>query len=169
MPTARRLFTASLIDALCERNVAVHYVTLHTGLPGARHRVRAQSENDALTVPAEEYALPADTARAVNATKRQGGTVLAVGTTVVRTLETAGRDGLPLRAAQGWTSLCVSPGHRFQVVDALVTNFHSPDSSHIQLAAALAGDDLVTAGYAEANRRSLRFDAFGDITLTLPD
>lgn len=169
MPTARRHFTAPLVDALRERGVAIHFVTLHTGLSGADHRAKTRGAGEPWTVPAEEYALPADTARAINLTKDQGGTVLAVGTTVVRTLETAGRASLPLRAMQGWTDLCVSPGHAFAVVDALVTNFHSPGSSHVQLAAALAGENLVMTGYAEASRRNLCFGAFGDLTLILPD
>lgn len=118
----------------------------------------------------EWYELPAATAEAVNRARRRGGRVIAVGTTTVRVLETAGRDqglapGEELAAAQGWTDIYIYPPYRFRVVDSLLTNFHLPKSTLLLLVSALAGRERILAAYAAAIRERYRFFSFGDAML----
>jgi len=113
----------------------------------------------------ERYALPAATARAIEQTRRDGGRVVAVGTTVVRVLETWAQDGAPLRAANGATSLFIHPGHRFRAVDGLLTNFHQPRSSLLVLLAAFIGDERWRSAYAHALSAGYRFLSLGDCML----
>ncbi|MGM9936782.1 MAG: S-adenosylmethionine:tRNA ribosyltransferase-isomerase, partial [Candidatus Ornithomonoglobus sp.] len=106
--------------------------------------------------------LPQETADLINKTKAAGGRVVSVGTTATRTLETAGMNGLPLGASTGWTDIFIYPGKEFHVIDALITNFHLPESTLIMLVSALAGCEHVLNAYAEAVREKYRFFSFGD-------
>lgn len=115
---------------------------------------------------AEYYAVPEATAAAVNAAKREGRRVVAVGTTVTRCLETAGAAG-EVRAGEGWSELFIYPGYRFRIVDALITNFHLPRSTLLMLVCAFAGREKILAAYQEAIARRYRFYSFGDAMLII--
>lgn len=110
----------------------------------------------------EFYILPQETADLINTTKQNGGRVVSVGTTATRTLETAGMNGLPLHEQTGWTDIFIYPGKEFHVIDALITNFHLPESTLIMLVSALAGRENVLNAYNEAVRERYRFFSFGD-------
>ncbi|MDR1131368.1 MAG: tRNA preQ1(34) S-adenosylmethionine ribosyltransferase-isomerase QueA [Oscillospiraceae bacterium] len=159
-PTAGLHFTEALLARIAEKGVRVCYLTLHIGL-GTFRPVKSEAlENH--TMHAEFCAVPSETARIVSETKRGGGRVVAVGTTSCRTLESfAGRDGT-LDAAEGWTDIFIYPGYSFRCVDALVTNFHLPESTLMMLVSAFAGRERVLAAYAEAVRARYRFFSFGD-------
>jgi S-adenosylmethionine:tRNA ribosyltransferase-isomerase len=154
MPSAGRPFTTDIITRLVSRGVAVAPVTLHTGV--------ASPEAHEPPYP-ERYEVPAATARLVAATRSAGGRVIAVGTTVVRALETAG-----VRPARGWTSLVVTPARGVRVVDGLLTGLHEPRASHLSMLAAIVGTDLLDGCYAEAVRQRYRWHEFGDVNLLLP-
>ena len=162
-PTAGLHFTPELLARLAGRGVEVHYLTLHVG-PGTFRPLRATRlhEHHMETEPIE---IPEATARAVHEAKRAGRRVVSVGTTTTRALEwAAGEDGR-LREGTGEADLFIRPGHRFRVVDALVTNFHLPRSTLLVLVAALAGRDLVLAAYRHAVAARYRFYSYGDAML----
>jgi S-adenosylmethionine:tRNA ribosyltransferase-isomerase len=160
-PTAGLHLTAELFAALGAAGVAVAGLTLHVG-PGTFMPLRCD-ELSAHTMASERYEIPAATAAAVAAARAEGRRVVAVGTTTVRALESdaAGAPG----AGAGEASLFIHPGHRFRVVDALLTNFHLPRSPLLALVAALAGWDRLRAAYEEAVRLRYRFYSFGDAML----
>jgi len=162
-PTAGLHFTPSLLAAAGERGVAVAKVLLHVGLDTFRP-VRVEEVEDH-RIHREYYAVGEAAAATVNRVRRAGGRVVAVGTTVVRCLESAADESGLVAAGQGDTGLFIYPGYRFRVVDALVTNFHLPRSSLLMLVSALAGRDLVLAAYREAVARRYRFFSFGDAML----
>jgi S-adenosylmethionine:tRNA ribosyltransferase-isomerase len=139
--------------------VATAEIVLHVG-PGTFRPVTAERVEDH-RVPAEPFTIPPETARAVAEARARGGRVIAVGTTAARTLEGAARAGA-VAAGAGETDLVIVPGFAFQVVDALVTNFHLPRSSLLLLAAAFAGRERILAAYAEAVRERYRFYSYGD-------
>ena len=114
----------------------------------------------------EQYAISAETAALVNETRRQGGRVIAVGTTAVRTLETAGQSG-QLQPCSGFTNIFIYPPYNYKVVDALITNFHLPQSTLLMLVSAFAGRELVMKAYLEAIRERYRFFSYGDCMLIL--
>jgi S-adenosylmethionine:tRNA ribosyltransferase-isomerase len=159
MPSAGRPFTAELLDRLQANGVRLAPLLLHAGV--------ASLEDD--EVPAEEfYRVPAETAEAVTATRRTGGRVIAVGTTVVRALETmADADG-SVRAGEGWTSLIMTPERRFHAATALLTGFHEPRASHFAILEALAGREHLKRAYGEALRHRYLWHEFGDVHLILP-
>ncbi|HSN91517.1 MAG TPA: tRNA preQ1(34) S-adenosylmethionine ribosyltransferase-isomerase QueA [Anaeromyxobacteraceae bacterium] len=161
-PTAGLHFTAPLLDRLSERGVERTAVTLHVG-PGTFLPVRAESL-DEHRLHAERYEVPPEAARAFAAARARGGRVVAVGTTAVRTLESAFEGG-DLRAGAGRTELFVRPGHPFRAVDLLVTNFHLPRSTLLVLACAFGGRERVLAAYREAVRLRYRFFSYGDAML----
>ena len=162
-PTAGLHFTPELLARLAERGVAVHFLTLHVG-PGTFRPMRA-AQVDAHRMEAEAIEIPAATARAVHEAKRAGRRVVAVGTTTTRALEwAAGEDGR-LREGPGAADLFIRPGHRFRVVDALITNFHLPRSTLLVLVAALAGRDLILDAYRHAVGARYRFYSYGDAML----
>jgi S-adenosylmethionine:tRNA ribosyltransferase-isomerase len=140
-------------------------VRLEVG-PGTFAPIRSESIEEHRVDP-EAYSVPEETAAAVAATRKAGGRVLAVGTTVVRTLETVATGDRLIRAGGGTTDLYVRPGFPFQVVDALLTNFHLPQSSLLVLVAAFAGRERVLDLYREAVREGYRFYSYGDATLFL--
>jgi len=167
-PTAGLHFTPALLDQLRGRGVGVHFLTLHVG-PGT---FRPVSVDDPARHPMHEewFTIAEETAAALNAARASGGRIVAVGTTVVRTLEQVAADTPDgaLRGARGWTRLLILPGYRFRAIDALITNFHLPRSTLLMLVSAFAGRERVLAAYAEAVRRRYRFYSFGDAMLLFP-
>lgn len=161
-PTAGLHFTPELLDAVRARGVRTAFVTLHVGLDTFRPvRVDDPTQH---AIHREWYRIDAATADAVAETRRRNGRVVAVGTTCVRVLESAaGGDGV--RASEGWTSLLILPGHRFRVVDAMLTNFHLPQSTLLMLVSALAGRERILRAYREAIEQRYRFYSFGDCML----
>lgn len=159
-PTAGLHFTPELLDKIKAKGINIGYVTLHVGL-GTFRPVKAEDIADH-TMHSEFFVLPQETADLINETKARGGRVVSVGTTATRTLETAGMDGLPLTAKSGWTSIFIYPGKSFNVIDALITNFHLPESTLIMLVSALAGRENVLNAYEEAVKEKYRFFSFGD-------
>jgi S-adenosylmethionine:tRNA ribosyltransferase-isomerase len=162
-PTAGLHFTPELLEALRAAGVATTEIVLHVG-PGTFRPVTTDEIEDHRLEP-EPYEVPAAAAEAIAAARARGGRVIAVGTTVVRTLEASARADGTVEAGTGETALVILPGHDFRVVDGLVTNFHLPRSSLLLLVAAFAGREHVLAGYAEAVRRGYRFYSYGDAML----
>lgn len=159
-PTAGLHFTPELLDKIKAKGVNIGYVTLHVGL-GTFRPVKAEEVTDH-KMHSEFYVLPQEVADLVNATKQNGKRVISVGTTATRVLETAGMNGLPLKAQTGWTDIFIYPGKDFHVIDALITNFHLPESTLIMLVSALAGRENILNAYNEAVREKYRFFSFGD-------
>ncbi|MBS7297561.1 MAG: tRNA preQ1(34) S-adenosylmethionine ribosyltransferase-isomerase QueA [Eubacteriales bacterium] len=159
-PTAGLHFTPELIDKIKAKGVEVHFVTLHVGL-GTFRPVKAENITEH-EMHSEYYILPKETADAVNRAKERGSRVISVGTTATRVLETAGQNGLPLTESSGWTDIFIYPGKSFNVIDALITNFHLPESTLIMLVSALAGRENVLRAYNEAVKEKYRFFSFGD-------
>ncbi len=159
-PTAGLHFTKELLNQVQSMGVKVCYVTLHVGL-GTFRPVKAEDIQDH-EMHAEYCIIPQETADAVNETKKNGGRVICVGTTSCRTIESWAAEDGTLKASAGWTSIFIYPGYRFKVLDALITNFHLPQSTLIMLVSALAGREHVLAAYAEAVRERYRFFSFGD-------
>jgi S-adenosylmethionine:tRNA ribosyltransferase-isomerase len=162
-PTAGLHFTRDLLETLREEGVGVAEIVLHVG-PGTFRPVTVEDVEDHRLEP-EPFVIPDETAEAIAATRAAGGRVIAVGTTVVRTLEGAVRDDGTVAGGAGETALVIQPGFTFRAVDALVTNFHLPKSSLLLLVAAFAGRERVLAAYAEALRRGYRFYSYGDAML----
>jgi S-adenosylmethionine:tRNA ribosyltransferase-isomerase len=163
-PTAGLHFTPGVLRDLEARGVEVHRVTLDVGL-ATFQPVRADLVADHKMLE-ERYSVPPTAARAVNAAKLEGRPVTAVGTTVVRTLESAWRDG-EVRPGRRATSLFITPGFDFHVVDRLLTNFHLPRSTLLMLVSAFAGYDLTMRAYREAVAERYRFFSYGDAMLVL--
>ena len=159
-PTAGLHFTKELMDKIAAKGVKICYVTLHVGL-GTFRPVKAEDIKDH-EMHSEFCIMPEESARIISETKKAGGRVVAVGTTSCRTLESfAGEDG-SMEPCSGWTSIFIYPGYRFKCVDALVTNFHLPESTLIMLVSALAGRENVLHAYGEAVKERYRFFSFGD-------
>ncbi|MCS7220075.1 MAG: tRNA preQ1(34) S-adenosylmethionine ribosyltransferase-isomerase QueA [Anaerolineae bacterium] len=163
-PTAGLHFTPELIARLQAMGVGFAFVTLHVGL-GTFRPVQAE-EVEAHQMHAEWAMLSAEVAEQIRATRSAGGRCVAVGTTVVRVLETAALRG-ELAPFSGWTDLFITPGFSFQVVDAMITNFHLPRSTLLMLVSAFAGRELILRAYQEAIRLRYRFYSFGDAMLLL--
>ena len=162
-PTAGLHFTQELLKQIEGKGVIVSYLTLHVGL-GTFRPVKEEDIEDHL-MHSEFCTVPDQTAEAVNAAKRRGNRVIAVGTTSCRTLESfAGEDGI-LKAGSRWTDIFIYPGYTFRCVDALVTNFHLPESTLIMLVSALAGRENVLGAYQKAIDLRYRFFSFGDAML----
>ncbi|WP_134642962.1 tRNA preQ1(34) S-adenosylmethionine ribosyltransferase-isomerase QueA [Ammonifex thiophilus] len=164
-PTAGLHFTPELLQKLQEKGVEVVTLTLHIGLD--TFRPVKEEDITAHRMHSEEYHLPEATAEAVNRAKREGRRIVAVGTTVVRCLESVADERGLVRAGRGFTDLFIYPGYRFKVIDALVTNFHLPGSTLLMLVAAFAGREKILRAYAEAVRLRYRFFSFGDAMLIL--
>jgi len=159
MPSAGRPFTHGLVTRLVSRGVAVAPVTLHTGV----------SSQEAGEAPQpERFAVPAATARLVNAVRAWGGRVVAVGTTVTRALESAVSDEGVVEARSGWTDRVVTPADPPRVVTGLVTGWHDPMASHLLLVEAVAGADLAQRAYEAAVAEAYLWHEFGDAALLLP-
>ena len=159
-PTAGLHFTPELLERIAAKGVGVGYVTLHVGL--GTFRPVKEDELEQHDMHSEYCTIPQETADLINRTKANGGRVICVGTTSCRTIESwAGEDGT-MTATGGGTNIYIYPGYRFKVMDALVTNFHLPESTLIMLVSALAGREHVLAAYEEAVRERYRFFSFGD-------
>jgi S-adenosylmethionine:tRNA ribosyltransferase-isomerase len=159
MASAGRPFTPELVAALADRGVRVAPLTLHAGV--------SSLESGEPPYP-ERYDVPAATAKLVNETRAAGGRVIAVGTTVVRALETVTRSDGTVRAGAGETSLLITPARGVRTVDALLTGWHEPESSHLLMLRAVAGEDLLARSYAAAAEHGLQGHEFGDAHLILP-
>ena len=158
MPSAGRPLTARLITDLAAHGITVAPITLHTGV--------SSPERHEPPFP-EQYRVPAATARVVNMTRRAGGRVIAIGTTVVRALETVARPDGHVVADAGWTGLVIGPERGVRAVDALVTGWHEPQASHLQMLAAIAGEDLLRRSYDAALEGGYLWHEFGDSHLIL--
>ncbi|MFG3053156.1 S-adenosylmethionine:tRNA ribosyltransferase-isomerase [Kitasatospora sp. NPDC048239] len=160
MPSAARPFSAEVVARLAGRGVLVAPVTLHTGV----------ASPEAHEAPyAERFHVPAATARLVGHVRAGGGRVIAVGTTVVRALESAGGLGGEVQEADGWTELVITPERGVRVVDGLLTGWHEPQASHLLMLAAVAGRPLLRRCYAEAVQQRYLWHEFGDVNLLLPN
>jgi S-adenosylmethionine:tRNA ribosyltransferase-isomerase len=160
-PTAGLHFDEPLLAKLCACGITIAYLTLHVGA-GTFQPVR-ESDLDAHEMHSEWYALPQSTIDAIAATRTRGGRVVAVGTTTLRALETAGAG--QMQSGVGETKLFIMPGYRFRVVDRLVTNFHLPKSTLLMLVSAFGGVDNIRRAYAHAIRSRYRFYSYGDAML----
>ena len=158
MPSAGRPFTPELITALAAAGVLIAPITLHTGVSSPEHHE---------TPYPERYEVPAATARLVNAVRGWGGRVIAVGTTVVRALETVAAPDGTVHGEDGWTGLIVTPARGVSVVDGLLTGWHEPEASHFQMLEAVAGAELLARSYAAALEHGYLWHEFGDSQLIL--
>jgi len=159
-PTAGLHFTEALLDKIARQGVSICYVTLHVGLGTFRPVKSENIENHEMH--SEFCIIPDETAKTVNETKKNGGRIISVGTTSCRTLESFANEDGTLSAASGWTDIFIFPGYRFKCIDALVTNFHLPESTLIMLVSALAGRENVLNAYEKAVEERYRFFSFGD-------
>ena len=159
-PTAGLHFTEGLLEELKRRGVKVGFLTLHVGL-GTFRPVKSESIHEH-HMHSEFYELSEETAKLINETKKSGNRVIAVGTTSSRTLESIGSDEGLVKAQSGWTDIFIFPGYKFKIVDALITNFHLPESTLIMLVSALGGRDNIMKAYEEAVKSKYRFFSFGD-------
>lgn len=159
-PTAGLHFTPQLLEQLQSMGVKLCYVTLHVGL-GTFRPVKAE-ELDQHEMHAEFCMISGETAHTINETKAAGGRVICVGTTSCRTIESFAQEDGTMRPCSGWTSIFIYPGYRFKVLDALITNFHLPQSTLIMLVSALAGREHVLDAYRQAVEERYRFFSFGD-------
>lgn len=158
-PTAGLHFTDELLKEIADMGVNIGYVTLHVGL-GTFRPVKADNILDH-KMHSEFYVMPEETAELIKRTKAEGGRVVSVGTTATRVLETVGAKG-EIKEDSGWTDIFIYPGIKFNVVDALITNFHLPESTLIMLVSAMAGRENVLNAYNEAVKEKYRFFSFGD-------
>ena len=159
-PTAGLHFTKELLEKIAAKGVKICYVTLHVGL--GTFRPVKEDEIEAHEMHSEFCIVPEETAAAINETKKNGGRVIAVGTTSCRTLESFAKEDGTIEACSGWTNIFIYPGYRFKCIDALVTNFHLPESTLIMLVSALAGREHIMNAYNTAVREKYRFFSFGD-------
>ncbi|HUI90058.1 MAG TPA: tRNA preQ1(34) S-adenosylmethionine ribosyltransferase-isomerase QueA [Anaerolineales bacterium] len=167
-PTAGLHFTPRLLDELQRQGVKIAYVTLHVGLDTFAPVTEENPQEH--KIHTEWCELNQETADLVNQTKQSGGRIIAVGTTSVRTLESASRDsnqGSLISAFVGPTSLYILPGYQFKAVDAMITNFHLPKSTLIMLVSAFAGRERILSAYETAIKEGYRFYSFGDAMLIL--
>ena len=165
-PTAGLHFDLPMLDQLASQGVRRAFVTLHVGA-GTFQPVRVDKLADHV-MHSEWYTVPQATVDAIAEARAHGGRVIAVGTTSVRALESAAAAGQPLAAAQGDTRLFITPGYRYQVVDALLTNFHLPQSTLLMLVSALAGIEPIRRAYAHAVAGKYRFFSYGDAMFIEP-
>ena len=158
MPSAGRPFTPELVTALVARGIVIAPLVLHAGV--------SSQESGEAPYP-ERFAVPATTARLINAARAGGGRVIAVGTTVVRALETVALPFGHVEADAGWTRHVVTPACGVRVVDGLLTGWHDPDASHLLMLEAIGGRELIDASYREALEHGYRWHEFGDVHLLL--
>ena len=163
-PTAGLHFTTELMKRIQDKGVHLAFVTLHVGL-GTFRPVNAEDITDHV-MHREYYSVLPETAELINRTRQKGGRVIAIGTTAIRTLETATVNGV-LEAKSGWTEIFIYPGYTFKMVDAAVTNFHLPKSTLLMLISALAGQQNVFTAYKEAVEQKYKFFSFGDAMLII--
>ena len=159
-PTAGLHFTPELLEEIQAKGVRLAHVTLHVGLGTFRPvKVEDVSQHH---MHSEYYVVEEEQARLINDTRAAGGRVICVGTTSCRTLESAADEDGILRAGSGWTEIFIYPGYRFKIMDALITNFHLPESTLLMLVSAFADKEKIMKAYEEAVRQRYRFFSFGD-------
>ena len=159
-PTAGLHFTKELLQKIEDKGVKIAYVTLHVGLGTFRPvKVEDVLEHE---MHSEFYMIEEEDAKIINETKLAGGRIIPVGTTSTRTLESNADENGMIKAGSGWTNIFIYPGYTFKCIDALITNFHLPESTLIMLVSALAGKEHVLAAYNEAVKEGYRFFSFGD-------
>lgn len=159
-PTAGLHFTNELLDKISAKGINICYLTLHVGL-GTFRPVKVEDIESHL-MHSEFYMIDSENAELINNAKKCGKRIIAVGTTSCRTLETLGDENGRIKPSSGWTDIFIYPGYRFKVVEALITNFHLPESTLIMLVSALAGKDRVMEAYKVAINEKYRFFSFGD-------
>lgn len=159
-PTAGLHFTPELLQKISDKGVGIAKLTLHVGL-GTFRPVKAENINDH-KMHSEFYMIDEKNAELINNTRKNGGKIIAVGTTSTRTLESIADDKGFVRACSGWTDIFIYPGYKFKIIDRLITNFHLPESTLIMLVSALAGRENVLRAYKEAVDKKYRFFSFGD-------
>lgn len=159
-PTAGLHFTKELLEKVREKGVKIGFVTLHVGL-GTFRPVSAENIQDH-TMHSEHYYMPAETAALINETKKAGGRIVCVGTTSCRTVESVWAKEGKVCESEGWTDIFIYPGYTFKVLDALITNFHLPESTLVMLVSALAGREHILHAYEVAVQEKYRFFSFGD-------
>jgi S-adenosylmethionine:tRNA ribosyltransferase-isomerase len=159
MPSAGRPLTPAVLTALVAKGVSVAPLILHTGVSSPERGERPYPER---------YSVPPSTARLVEATRRWGGRVIAVGTTVVRALETVARPDGAVEPGEGWTALVVTPDRGVRAVDGLITGWHEPEASHLDILHAVAGRRLIERSYAAALDAAYLWHEFGDLHLIVP-
>ena len=157
-PTAGLHFTEELLEKIKQKGIKIGYVTLHVGIGTFRPVKEEIIENHKMHT--EHYVMPKETADLINETKANGGRVICVGTTSCRTVETVAQQGI--RECEGDTAIFIYPGYEFKCLDALITNFHLPESTLIMLVSALAGRENVLNAYNIAVKEKYRFFSFGD-------
>ena len=159
-PTAGLHFTPEIMEKIKERGIKIYEVTLHVGA-GTFLPVRSEEiENHHMHT--ESYEISPETAEELNKAKREGKTIVAVGTTSIRTLESASDENGVLTSLKGDTSIFIYPGYKFKFVDNLLTNFHTPESTLLMLVSALAGKDHILTSYRHAVEEKYRFFSYGD-------
>ena len=164
-PTAGLHFTKELLEKVKEKGVNIAHVTLHVGL-GTFRPVKVD-DVESHHMHSEFYIVEEDQAKLINDTKKAGKRVIAVGTTSCRTLESAtGEDGI-LKSGSGWTEIFIYPGYHFKMIDALITNFHLPESTLVMLVSALAGKENIMHAYETAVQEKYRFFSFGDAMIII--
>ncbi len=159
-PTAGLHFTHELLEKIKEKGVNIGFVTLHVGL-GTFRPVKVENVLDH-KMHSEHYEVPKETAELINKTKKCGGRVISVGTTSCRTLESMFKNEGKIKESDGWTDIFIYPGYKFEVIDALITNFHLPESTLIMLVSAFAGRENIMNAYKKAVNNKYRFFSFGD-------
>ena len=159
-PTAGLHFTKELLKQIEDMGVKIAHVTLHVGL-GTFRPVKVENVQDH-HMHSEFYMVEESEAKKVNDTKEAGGRVICVGTTSCRTVESAADENGRLKSGSGWTDIFIYPGYEFKILDALITNFHLPESTLLMLVSALAGKEHILAAYKEAVKERYRFFSFGD-------
>lgn len=162
-PTAGLHFTPELLEQIRAMGVVICFVTLHVGL--GTFRPVKEDDIESHEMHSEFCVVPKETADAINRAKAGGHRVIAVGTTSCRTMESFAQEDGTMEEASGWTDIFIYPGYRFKCVDALITNFHLPESTLIMLVSALAGRENVLNAYRIAVEEGYRFFSFGDVTL----
>ena len=166
-PTAGLHFTPELLEEIRAKGVNIAHVTLHVGL-GTFRPVKVEDVTQH-HMHSEFYVVEEDQAALINETKKKGGKIISVGTTSLRTLESASTEDGILKAGSGWTDIFIYPGYRFKIVDRLITNFHLPESTLIMLVSALAGKEHIMAAYEEAVKDKYRFFSVGDAMFITED
>ena len=164
-PTAGLHFTKELLQKIADKGVRIGYVTLHVG-SGTFRPVKAENIEDH-KMHSEHYHISEETAQLIRDTKAKGGRVIAVGTTACRTLESVATLYGDIQSADGWTSIFIYPGYTFRCIDALLTNFHLPESTLIMLVSAFYDREKILAAYKTAVEENYRFFSFGDAMLLL--
>ncbi|MBR5156140.1 MAG: tRNA preQ1(34) S-adenosylmethionine ribosyltransferase-isomerase QueA [Clostridia bacterium] len=159
-PTAGLHFTNDVLEEIKKKGADLAFVTLHVGLGTFRPvKVDVIEEHK---MHSEFYTVDEETAQKINKAKQNGGRIICVGTTSTRVVETLSDDSGKMHSGSGWTDIFIYPGYKFKMIDALITNFHLPQSTLIMLVSALAGRDNVLAAYREAVKEKYRFFSFGD-------